>query len=100
MIKPVSVFSMLSCFAMLSALVAVGCATEPDDVPEEGATAVATSDLRIGGFNAEGDACTVRTKPDGTNVPGTEKGLECCSTADPKDCVVILKPFPTAFLRQ
>jgi hypothetical protein len=30
-------------------------------------------------------------------VPGTEKGIECCSTADPTDCVVILKPFPKAF---
>jgi hypothetical protein len=41
------------------------------------------------GLGANGDACTVRT-----GVPGSEKDGECCSTSDPKDCVIILKPFP------
>lgn len=40
---------------------------------------------------AKGDDCTVRT-----GVPGTDNGDgECCAKADPKDCVIILKPFPT-----
>ena len=43
---------------------------------------------------ADGDACTVRTLPDGTKVPGKVEGLECCSNTDANDCVVILKPFP------
>jgi hypothetical protein len=45
--------------------------------------------------NADGDACTVRT-----GVPGKENGLECCAVADPKDCVVILKPFPGVMLQR
>ena len=35
------------------------------------------------GLGADGDSCTVRTNPDGTTVPGTVSGLECCATADP-----------------
>jgi hypothetical protein len=43
------------------------------------------------GHGAKGDACTVHT-----NVPGKDNGDgECCSNTDPKDCVIILKPFPT-----
>ena len=53
--------------------------------------AATPSYARARALNADGDACTVRT-----GVPGTEKGLECCATADPTDCVVILKPFPKA----
>ena len=87
-------------FIVLAALaVTTGCAagTEPTEESQE-ETAVAESDLtRWGGVAADGDACTVRTNPDGTTVPGTEKGLECCSTANPTDCVVILKPFPKSF---
>lgn len=75
----------------------VSVADAPSDDAETGTT---TSELRIStGLGAEGDACTVRTNPDGTKVPGTEKGLECCSTKDATDCVVILKPFPTSFRR-
>ena len=49
------------------------------------------SAARPKGLGAKGDACTVRT-----GVPGTENGDgECCSNSDPKDCVIILKPFPT-----
>jgi hypothetical protein len=43
------------------------------------------------GLGAKGDDCTVHT-----NVPGKDNGDgECCSNSDPKDCVIILKPFPT-----
>ena len=46
-------------------------------------------------LNADGDACTI-TNPDGTTTPGKER---CCATADPNNCVVILKPFPTGSFR-
>ncbi len=81
-----------------------GCAAdaqEPSDdstASDEPATGQASSELRIR-FSAEGDGCTVRTNPDGTTVPGTTKGIECCSTATPTDCVIILKPFPKAAFR-
>jgi hypothetical protein len=52
----------------------------------------------LGSLGANGDSCTVRTKPDGTTVPWTEKDGECCSTAD-TDCVIILKPFPGSVSR-
>ena len=52
------------------------------------------------GLGATGDACTVRTKPDGTTVPGKDNGKgECCSTADETDCVIILKPFPSEAIK-
>jgi hypothetical protein len=83
-----------------------GCASAPEASSDDVAANVETEDpgsadvgevksaLMRGGLGANGDSCTVRTNPDGTTVPGTEKDLECCSTADPTDCVVILKPFP------
>jgi hypothetical protein len=92
-------FLTLVAAASLAALTGCAAVAEPasdDSSPaDEAATATSTSELRIR-FSAEGDSCTVRTNPDGTTVPGTEKGLECCSTATPTDCVVILKPFPKA----
>lgn len=100
-------------FALLAAAslaAATGCAAgtespSDDTTPSTEARDVdgaeigqATSELRISTtLNADGDACTVRTNPDGTTVPGTVKGLECCSTASPDDCVIILKPFPTSY---
>ncbi len=92
----------LTALALSLTLVAAGCAVSAED-DTAGATAgeeiaETSSELRIGGgLNAEGDACTVRTNPDGTKVPGKETGLECCSTSNPSDCVVILKPLPKAF---
>jgi hypothetical protein len=82
-------------FVVLSALVlATGCAAGAEPSGEE-STDAAESDLtRYGGLGANGDSCNVRTNPDGTKVPGTEKDGECCATADPTDCVLILKPFP------
>ena len=98
--------------ALLLAVAGTGCAVDAespsDDTSpnadardgDDGEIGETTSELRISpGLGAEGDACTVRTNPDGTTVPGTEKGLECCSTANPTDCVVILKPFPKFTLR-
>jgi len=79
--------------AALGALLATGCATSTE--VEEG-TADTSSELRRG-LAADGDACTVRTLPDGTKIPGTVNGIDCCSTADPTDCVIILKPFPKSF---
>lgn len=96
--------SVLTVLAAASLAALTGCAADAesssdDSSPaDESATASSTSELRIR-FSAEGDSCTVRTNPDGTTVPGTEKGLECCSTATPTDCVVILKPFPKAMYR-
>lgn len=46
-------------------------------------------------LNADGDACVYKANPDGTIIPGTVKGLECCSTTTPTDCIIILKPFPS-----
>lgn len=45
-----------------------------------------------GGTHADGDSCTIDR--DGLKIPGTVKGLECCSVLKADDCVVILKPFP------
>lgn len=73
----------------------VACAA-PDGADESTETTSAELISR-GGLGANGDSCTVSTNPDGTTVPGTEKDGECCSTADPKDCVIILKPFPGSF---
>ncbi len=94
--------SALSLAALAGAVLftSTGCATATDAEAAPEATAEATSELRRGGLSAEGDECTVRTLPDGTKVPGKEKGLECCATADPNDCVVILKPLPTSFVRR
>jgi hypothetical protein len=87
---------LVSFFAALAAV--AGCAVEAP--AQEEATGQASAELRIStGLGANGDSCTVRTNPDGTTVPGTEKDGECCATADSKDCVIILKPFPTAFRR-
>lgn len=81
-----------------------GCSAEPPtedstgsdgDGPEIGQV---KEELRIT-LGANGDSCTVRTNPDGTTVPGTEKDGECCATADTKDCVIILKPFPKLYFR-
>ncbi len=44
------------------------------------------------GTHADGDSCTIDR--DGLKIPGTVKGLECCSVLKANDCVVILKPFP------
>lgn len=74
----------------------VACAASGDD---EESTEMTSAPLMRGGLGANGDSCTVRTNPDGTKVPGTEKDGECCATADTTDCVVILKPFPKAFAR-
>ena len=83
-----------------SLAVGTGCAVDAESPSDDIETGETTSELRISpGLGADGDACTVRTNPDGTTVPGTEKGLECCSTADPSDCVIILKPFPKFSLR-
>jgi hypothetical protein len=85
-------------FVITALLLATGCAAGAEPSSEE-STDVAESDLMRGGaLGANGDSCTVRTNPDGTTVPGTEKDGECCSNADSKDCVIILKPFPSAFL--
>ena len=87
-------------FVLAALFVTTGCAAGAEPSSEEESTeetGVAESELSRWGVAVEGDACTVRTNPDGTTVPGTEKGLECCSTANPTDCVVILKPFPKAF---
>lgn len=78
------------------AFACVACAA-PDDGQES--TETESAPLMRGGLGANGDSCTVRTKPDGTKVPGTEKDGECCATADPTDCVIILKPFPGSFSR-
>lgn len=91
-------FALLATFAALT----TGCAgvTEDDvaQAPEQEQTGETSSALRISTtLNADGDACIVRTNPDGTTVPGTVKGLECCSKTDTSDCVVILKPFPSSF---
>ena len=77
--------------ALLAGTVACG-GQEGDEAYEQEQSEDA---LRRGGFAADGDACTVRT-----GVPGTEKGLECCSTADTSDCTVILKPFPSLSARR
>ncbi len=83
----------LATFTLALAAVATGCAAEAEQ-PTAERTAESSSELRIG-FAVDGDSCTVRTNPDGTSVPGTEKSGECCATSDPKDCVIILKnPFP------
>lgn len=92
----------LALLAAASLAAATGCAagaeptSDADESTADTETGTTRAELRIStGLGAEGDACTVRTNPDGTTVPGTEKGLECCSTADPTDCVIILKnPFP------
>jgi hypothetical protein len=55
----------------------------------EGDEAATQDALMIGPLGANGDSCTVRT-----GVPGTETDGECCSNSDPKDCSIILKPFP------
>lgn len=89
---PRSVFFVLSLL-----LAATGCAAGADTSDEEPTDVVQSELVRFGGLGANGDACTVRTNPDGTTVPGTEKDGECCSNADSNDCVLILKPFPKSF---
>ena len=85
-------------FVLAALFVTTGCATSAEPSSEETEeTAVAESDLTRWGVGANDDACTVRTGPDGKPVPGTEKDGSCCATADPTDCVIILKPFPKAF---
>ncbi len=80
------------------ALLAAACAAPSDSDEATEPTETTTAELRrFGSLGADGDSCTVRTNPDGTSVPGTEKGLDCCSNADPNDCVMILKPFPGKF---
>ncbi|MBS2016182.1 MAG: hypothetical protein JST00_25090 [Deltaproteobacteria bacterium] len=97
--------SMVSAFLVVALAAATGCAADAEPSDDQAtsaaneateATGTSSSELRIR-FSAEGDSCTVRTNPDGTTVPGTVKGLECCATANPTDCVIILKPFPTSF---
>ena len=98
----------LALLAFASLAAASGCAADTESAGSEPSADEATADgkteqtgttsaaLRIrGGLGANGDACTVRTNPDGTKVPGTEKDGECCSNADTTDCVIILKPFPS-----
>jgi len=90
-------------FLLVATLAATGCAVAPetpsdtdtdDTTAEEGQSA---AELRISfGLGANGDSCTAGTNPDGTTIPGTEKDGECCSTADPTKCIIILKPFPSA----
>lgn len=81
---------------LTAALLATGCAATAEPEATQENAAETTSELRRG-LAVDGDACTVRTLPDGTKVPGTEKSGECCATADPNDCVIILKnPFPKA----
>lgn len=102
-ISPRKLSVSLLCLLAAGSLAAVtGCAaateaaSSADEPTADTETGKTSEELRIrGGLGADGDACTVRTNPDGTTVPGTEKGLECCSTADPNDCVIILKPFPS-----
>ncbi len=94
----------LALLAAASLAAVTGCAAgaepisdadEPSADGETGTTGQTSAELRIRtGLGANGDACTVRTNPDGTTVPGTEKDGECCSNADTTDCVIILKPFP------
>lgn len=93
--SPTKLAAALAC--LLAA--ATGCAAEAEDTTPDDETASTSAELRIRtGLGVDGDACTVRTKPDGTTVPGTEKDGSCCNDADPNDCVVILKnPFPKAY---
>jgi len=77
---------------LAAALACAACAAPSGDDDES--TEASSAALSRGGLGVDGDACTVRTNPDGTKVPGTVSGLECCSTAKPTDCVIILKPFP------
>jgi hypothetical protein len=85
--------SFAGCLLVGFAVACVACA-EPTGGDDEGTVESTSAALMKGGLGANGDSCTVRTKPDGTKVPGTEKDGECCATADPTDCVIILKPFP------
>jgi hypothetical protein len=71
---------------------AVGAEQGPEESPEQSSEVAQSKLQRSVGLGADGDSCTVRT-----GVPGTEKDGECCATADPKDCVIILKPFPKEF---
>jgi hypothetical protein len=88
-----------SLFVALSVLfAATGCAAGTEPSEDEPAHVAESELISRGGLGANGDSCTVRTNPDGTTVPGTEKDGECCSNTDSKDCVIILKPFPSAFL--
>jgi len=81
-------------FALAALFVATGCAADPSG-DESTETEAAESGLSRYVLGANGDSCTVRTNPDGTKVPGTEKDGECCSNSDSTDCVIILKnPFP------
>lgn len=79
--------------AVLAVVFACVACAAPDD-EEESTESTSAPLMTRSGLGANGDSCTVRTKPDGTKVPVTEKCGECCATADPSDCVVILKPFP------
>lgn len=88
-----------SLFIVFTALVVgTGCAASSEDPSSEEMTDVSQPTLFRSGLGADGDSCTVRIKPDGTKVPGTEKDGECCSNTDSNDCVIILKPFPGAFV--
>lgn len=95
----------LALLAFASLAAASGCAAGAESAADEATadgqteqTGSTSAELRTwGGLGANGDSCTVRTNPDGTSVPGTEKDGDCCSNTDPSDCVVILKnPFPKA----
>lgn len=95
----------LSTSVVLAAVLGLGLASAACAAPsvaeeestEESTSSTAAPLMRGTSLGLDGDSCTVRIKPDGTKVPGTEKDGDCCSNADPKDCVVILKPFPGSF---
>lgn len=102
--RPLYVFA----FVLAAVGFGAGCASAPESSPEETASnaeteardAVEVGEVKsplMRSIGVNGDSCTVRTNPDGTTVPGTEKDGECCSTADTTDCVIILKPFPKSF---
>ncbi len=99
-----SVFAFLAALSLAAGTGCAAAAESPADTngsSDEAAPGEARAELRIStGLNADGDACVHHTNPDGTTVPGTVKGLECCSTADPADCIIILKPFPSGFSRR
>ena len=85
------VLRLLSSIVLVAGLALVGCGGTEDGLDQ-------SDDALMRGLNAKGDSCDI-TLPGGTKEPGTEndKG-ECCSTLHPNDpCVVILKPFPTAY---
>ena len=80
---------------VLFASMLVACAPSVDGDEDEPSESSSDALLRRSALGAKGDACTYPVG-DGTTVPGTENDLgECCRNTDPKDCIVILKPFPT-----